>query len=65
MTLAAGTRLGPYEMLAPLGAGWMGEVYRAKDKKDGCIIEESGRVTRKALTERGDSKWRRKAEAVE
>ena len=33
MPLAAGTRLGPYEVLGPIGAGGMGEVYRARDTR--------------------------------
>ncbi len=35
MALADGTRLGPYEILSPIGAGGMGEVYRGKDTKLG------------------------------
>src|SRR3989442_6733892 len=38
MTLATGSRLGPYEIQSPLGAGGMGQVYRARDTRLNRIV---------------------------
>src|ERR1700682_2485035 len=38
MALSSGTKLGPYEIVSPLGAGGMGEVYRARDTRLDRIV---------------------------
>jgi serine/threonine protein kinase len=38
MSLGIGTKLGPYEILAPVGAGGMGEVYQARDTRLDRIV---------------------------
>ena len=56
MALAAGDRLGPYEILAPLGAGRMGEVYQARDTQQSRNV--AIRVSRAGFSERFASKAR-------
>jgi serine/threonine protein kinase len=64
MTLAAGTRLGPYEIVAPLGAGGMGEVYRAHDARLGRDV--AVKVLPRHLTENPEvrARFEREARAV-
>jgi len=61
MSLAAGTRLGPYEVIAPIGAGGMGEVYRARDSRLGRDV--AVKVLPSHLSEDPDSKARFEREA--
>ncbi len=58
MLLSAGTRLGPYEILAPIGAGGMGEVYRATDTR---LHRE---VAIKVSAERFSERFEREAKAI-
>ena len=64
MALAAGTRLGPYEIAGQLGAGGMGEVYRATDTRLGCTV--AIKVLPEHLAGRADlrERFEREAKAV-
>jgi serine/threonine protein kinase/Tfp pilus assembly protein PilF len=64
MTIPAGTRLGPYEILAPLGAGGMGEVYRARDTR--LERDVAVKVLPESLVEDADAleRFEREAKAV-
>src|SRR5262252_2978742 len=58
MRLSTGSRLGPYEVVAPLGAGGMGEVYRANDPRMGR------EVAIKVSAERFSDRFEREVHAV-
>jgi serine/threonine protein kinase/tetratricopeptide (TPR) repeat protein len=64
MVIPAGTRLGPYEILTPLGAGGMGEVYRARDARLGREVAVKVLPERLAGDPRALSRFEREARAV-
>jgi eukaryotic-like serine/threonine-protein kinase len=61
MRPTSGTKLGPYEIIAPLGAGGMGEVYRARDTRLGRDV--AIKILPQHLTEMPDAKLRFEREA--
>src|ERR1700746_429418 len=61
MGLTSGTKLGPYEIVAPLGAGGMGEVYRARDTRLDRIV--AIKVLPKHLADRPELRERFEREA--
>jgi serine/threonine protein kinase/Tol biopolymer transport system component len=64
MGLSAGARLGPYEILAPLGAGGMGEVYRARDTKLGRDVAIKVLPERLSADSEALARFEREARAV-
>ena len=64
MSVAAGSRLGPYEILAPIGAGGMGEVYRARDTRLGRAVAVKVLPARLASSPEGRQRFEREAQAI-
>jgi Tol biopolymer transport system component len=64
MPLAAGTRLGPYQILAPLGAGGMGEVYRAHDTRLGRDVAIKVLPPHEIVTSDARARFEREARTI-
>ncbi|HUK64974.1 MAG TPA: protein kinase, partial [Dongiaceae bacterium] len=64
MSVASGTRLGPYEVVAPLGAGGMGEVYRARDTRLGRDVAIKVLPGRLSSSPEGRARFEREARTV-
>jgi serine/threonine protein kinase len=64
MSLSPGQRLGPYEITAPLGAGGMGEVFRARDTKLDREVAVKVLPARLAEDEEALARFEREAKAV-
>jgi eukaryotic-like serine/threonine-protein kinase len=64
MPLEAGTKFGPYEIIQPLGAGGMGEVYRSRDTRLDRVV--AVKVLAAHLADRADlrERFEREARAV-
>src|SRR5262249_15825544 len=64
MALPVGTRLGPYEILAAIGSGGMGEVYRARDQRLERDVAVKVLPSRLVDTSQARERFRREARAV-
>ncbi len=64
MTLAPGARLGPYEIIDPLGAGGMGEVYRARDTRLGREVAVKVLPRHLSASPEVRSRFEREAKAI-
>src|SRR5499433_3220523 len=64
MSLSAGARLGPYEIVAPLGAGGMGEVYRARDTRLDRTVAVKVLPARTAASPEARQRFEREAKTV-
>ena len=64
MSLSAGQRVGPYEIVAPLGAGGMGEVYRARDTRLDRDVAVKVLPARLAESAEAFARFEREAKAV-